>query len=201
MSRLVWFARLVSSALICPTLLFGATGCAGPAETNNAQGAPSRGGVLATVSQQDQRFVAEAVPAGLAEVELGQLAARRASSEAVRAFAQRMVDDHSQTNERLLAFAQHYEIDAPKRLNHEHAQTKDALTQLQGEAFDRAYMQSQLAAHQQEIALYQRQAQHGKAAALQALAQTTEPTLREHLQAAREIARELPQTHGASVPP
>lgn len=188
-SRLL--AGLLPSGLVA-ALLFGATGCGRTADMSGAQGAPAHGGAVATVSKQDRRFVAEAVPAGLAEVELGRLAARRAGSAEVRTFAERMVDDHGQTNERLLAFAQHYEIDAPKRLNPTYREIKDALSRLQGDAFDRAYMQRQVQEHERQVALYQRQARHGKAAALQALAQTAEPMLQMHLQAAREIARNMP---------
>jgi putative membrane protein len=185
MPRAAWLTAILYSALVV------SSGCGSTADSAS-QGAPGRGGAVLSVTPQDQRFVAEAVPAGLAEVELSRLAAERASRDDVRAFAQRMVDDHSQTNERLLAFARHYQIDAPTRPTGDHAQTKAALAQLEGVAFDRAYMQNQVAAHERQIALYQRQAERGKAAALQALAQTTAPTLKEHLQAAQEIARVLP---------
>jgi putative membrane protein len=171
-------------------LLVGSGGCAGPF---GAHGAPAGGGAEAMVSKQDQRFVAEAVPAGLAEVELGRLAAQHASDGEVRAFGQRMVEDHGQTNEHLLAFARHYRVDAPRQLDRAHQQAKDALSHLRGEAFDRAYIQGRLHDYEQSLALYQRQAEQGKAAALQALAQTTAPTLQEHLQAAREIASEIQQ--------
>ncbi len=186
MSRAVWPAGILLS-----TLLFGIMGCADTTEPTPSQGAPARGGAAAAVTAQDQRFVAEAVPAGFAEVELSRLAAERASHPQVRTFAQRMVDDHSETNERLLAFAKHYQIDVPKRVGREHQQTKETLNGLEGEAFDRAYMQGQVKGHETALMVYQRQAEQGKAAALQALAQTTAPILEEHLKAAQAIARNL----------
>lgn len=184
-------SMLFSGLVILSMALFGLAGCGGPSETKSAQGAASRGGAVSPVSKQDRHFVAEAVPAGLAQVELGRLATERANSEEVRAFARRMIDDHSETNERLRAFAQHYAIDAPKRLDDAQAQTKDALRQLDGPAFDRAYMKAQVTHHETTLTVYQRQAELGKAAALQALAQTTAPVLEEHLEEARAIARAL----------
>src|SRR5690606_5900401 len=41
----------------------------------------------------DRRFMTEAAQGGMAEVELGRIAAERASNEEVKRFGQRMVDD------------------------------------------------------------------------------------------------------------
>ena len=49
----------------------------------------------------DKTFVKKAAAGGLAEVELGQLATQKASSEDVKKFGQRMVDDHSKANDQL----------------------------------------------------------------------------------------------------
>lgn len=184
--------------VVAGVALAAAGGCASaPAQTDNvveigrAQGAPARGGALASVSAQDRRFVAEALPAGLAEVELGRLALQRARHPQVRAFARRMVDDHGDTNERLRAFAGHYAIDAPARLGHAHQDLKQRLAGLDGPAFDRAYIDNQVQEHRRQLAAYERQAAGGSAAALQALAQTVAPVLEEHLRAAQTLARTL----------
>lgn len=180
-------ARLASIGLASVLLAFA--GCAG---NTDARGTPAAGGSVAMVTAQDAAFVAQAVPAGLAEVELGRLAVRRANHAQVRAFAQRMIDAHSETNERLLAFAQHYQIDAPQRLEGDGQEAKEVLSGLHGEAFDRAYMQRELRHQQSVLDAYRRQAEQGNAAALQALAQTFTPTLEQHLRAAQSIARSLP---------
>src|SRR5438309_2156957 len=47
----------------------------------------------------DQTFVMKAAKGGMAEVELGKLAAQKGSSDQVKKFGQRMVDDHGKAND------------------------------------------------------------------------------------------------------
>src|SRR4051794_37653056 len=69
------------------------------------------GGLLATAGHADTAkravsdadFVMLASATDLAEVTLGRLAARQATSEDVKRFAQRMVDDHSKSSQEMLA--------------------------------------------------------------------------------------------------
>src|ERR1700760_1626084 len=50
----------------------------------------------------DQAFVTKALEGGMAEVELGKLAADKSQSEDVKQFAQKMVNDHSQMGDKWL---------------------------------------------------------------------------------------------------
>jgi putative membrane protein len=54
----------------------------------------------AATPMSDQAFILSAAYANLAEIELGKLAETKASSEAVKDFAKRMVDDRSRSNRR-----------------------------------------------------------------------------------------------------
>src|SRR5258705_10623930 len=64
---------------------------------------PAQGPGQAKPSLVDQKFLKEAATGGVAEVALGKLAASKASSPEVKAFAQHMVDDHGTANDRLKA--------------------------------------------------------------------------------------------------
>src|SRR5690606_5955733 len=55
------------------------------------------------VSAQD--FVEEASAKGIAEIEVGRLALEKSTSQEVKTFAQRMIDDHTKANEKLAALA------------------------------------------------------------------------------------------------
>src|SRR5689334_4982876 len=62
---------------------------------NNANGITPGSSSAKAVSSTDKKFATEAAQGGLAEVELGQLAAQKGQSDKVKQFGQRMVDDHT----------------------------------------------------------------------------------------------------------
>jgi putative membrane protein len=57
-------------------------------------GAVTIGLAAVPVFAADEAWVMKIAKGGIAEVELGKLAAEKASSDAVKQFGQRMVDDH-----------------------------------------------------------------------------------------------------------
>lgn len=177
-----WTARTVGMVAV---LGMATAGCAmNGGDTSTA--ATGAAGAQA-VSTQDKRFVSQAIPMGMAEVELGKLAAERASNPAVREFGEQMAEHHGQANQRLISLAQRYQIDVPKALDPQHRQMRERLSQLSGPAFDAEYMKAQVKDHEKALSLYEQQAAQGKADPLQALAADVTPLLREHLQQARAI--------------
>ena len=76
-----------------------ATSPAGAATASTT--APARGASDAKLAHGDRKFVEDAAKGGMAEVQLGQLAAQKAQSDDVKKFGQRMVDDHGKANDKL----------------------------------------------------------------------------------------------------
>src|SRR5688572_3386462 len=68
------------------------------------QGAKAQGTTKAS-GNADQAFVREMFMSNMAEIELGNLAAEKASSADVKSFAQMMVTHHTQANKDLMAVA------------------------------------------------------------------------------------------------
>src|SRR5258708_40100351 len=58
-----------------------------------------------TRDTEDRLFIEQATQGGIAEVELGKLAQKRASSDAVKQFGARMAEDHSKANRDLKQLA------------------------------------------------------------------------------------------------
>lgn len=141
------------------------------------------------VSAQD--FVEEASAKGIAEIEVGRLALEKSTSQEVKTFAQRMIDDHTKANEKLAALASEKKLevsDDAELIN----QAKALVLKLRGEAsFDKAYMNNQVAAHQQTIALFQR-ASRSDDAEIAAFATETLPKLEHHLQQAQQVNEQIP---------
>jgi putative membrane protein len=137
----------------------------------------------------DEHFVMTVAKDGMAEVELGKVAADKASSGDVKKFAQRMVDDHSKANDDLKTLAQNKSITLPASVDATQKATMDRLSKLSGEAFDRAYMQEMLKDHRKAVDAFRMESKSGKDADVKAWAAKTLPTLEEHLKMAQDANR------------
>jgi Predicted outer membrane protein len=142
----------------------------------------------AGMSTADTTFVKKAARGGMAEVELGQLATQKATSEDVKKFGQRMVDDHSKANDQLKQVAAQEHINLPTEPSAKDKATKARLEKLSGEQFDRAYMTDMVKDHRTDVAEFAHASKTAKDPAIKSFAEQTLPTLREHLKEAEKIA-------------
>jgi len=134
-------------------------------------------------------FVDHAAEGGLAEVELGKLAADQATNADVKQFAHKMVDDHSKAGDELSGLASSKGIPAPTTVTSPKGRaTIDRLSKLSGPAFDRAYMQAMVADHDHDVNEFKSYVAHGDDAELKAWAEKTLPTLEEHQRLAKQTA-------------
>jgi putative membrane protein len=138
-----------------------------------------------SVSSEDRRFMTEAAQGGMAEVELGKLAATKASDPAVKDFAQKMVQDHGKANDELKETASKLGVDLPSSIG-KHEATKDRLSKLSGPAFDKAYMTEMLKDHKKDVSDFQKVANNSKNDELKEFASETLPTLQDHLKTAEQ---------------
>ena len=97
-------------------------------------------------------FVNDLTIAGLAEVQLGKLAAERAMSPDVKAFGQMMVKDHTQAANELKPIAMQLNVPQPTQLDQKHKDLADKLSKLQGSAFDREYINAMVMGHEEVAA-------------------------------------------------
>ena len=165
---------------------------------NNGAGTAQPGAVDSGVDQSadtqmqrqmsDQSFVKEASEGGLAEVELGQLAAEKASNASVKQFGQRMVDDHTKANDELKQIATQKNMKLATTLSSKDQKTKDHLSKLSGAEFDQAYMKLMLKDHEKDVSDFRQESQSGSDPAIKKFATETLPTLQSHLKEAKSIA-------------
>jgi putative membrane protein len=142
----------------------------------------------AGTAMADTHFVKKAAEGGLAEVELGQLAVQKASSEQVKKFGQRMVDDHSKANDELKEVASKEHITLPTEPDAKDRATKARLEKLSGAEFDKAYMADMVKDHRHDVAEFARESKNAQNPSVKSFAEKTLPTLREHLKMAEQIA-------------
>ena len=150
-------------------------------------GAAAIGLAAAPVFAADEAWVMKIAKGGMAEVELGKLAAEKGSSDAVKQFGQRMVDDHSKANEELTRVVSSKGMTPPAALDAKHQAAMQKLSALSGEKFDKEYVKMMVSDHKKDVAEFQKEAGGGKDADIKAFASSTLPTLQEHLQMIQRI--------------
>jgi putative membrane protein len=139
------------------------------------------------MSAGDKSFAEKAAIGGQYEVQAGKLALQKSSDEKVKAFAQRMVDDHSKAGDDLKAAAGQEGITLPTELDGKHKSSLDKLSGLSGAQFDAAYKAQMLKDHKEDVAMFEKEAASGQTA-VDKFASSTLPTLKEHLKMAEDLA-------------
>jgi putative membrane protein len=136
----------------------------------------------------DKEFAQKASAAGLAEMNLGNLAAQLSSNPAVQRFAQRLAQDHQQANQQLIQIANRAGLKLAETMDKKHQDLRTRLTKAQGAQFDRLFMRQMVQDHEEAVKLFERESKDGKDAALKQYAANTLPALQAHLKMAKEIA-------------
>ena len=138
-------------------------------------------GAKKMMKSADMTFAMKAAQGGLAEVEMGKLAADKGNSADVKAFGQHMVDDHTKANENLKSVAQGENITLPATMNAKDQAEYNRLKNLSGAAFDHRYVNDMVKDHEEDVKEFQKEANGGQDAQIKNFAQQTLPTLQEHL--------------------
>lgn len=139
--------RIGSVAVTLTAAVFALTACAGPTPTPDAQPAPD--GLVMTTAN----IAGIATTVNTGEVELGQLALERSRNSAVRQFAQRMVTEHHNLDQRVRAVTHNLGAtpgtnQVTQQLERTVRDTKASLRDAEGASFDRTYMRSQIDLHE-----------------------------------------------------
>jgi len=147
-----------------------------------------------TLSNSDRKFVHEAAIGGMAEVEMGNLAQQKASSDAVKQFGQKMVTDHSKADDQLKQIASSKGVQVPASLDHKSQKEMDKLSKKSGADFDKAYMSLMVDDHKKDVAEFKKESNAAKDPDVRNFATQTLPTLQEHLQLAQTTNDEVKKT-------
>lgn len=162
---------------------------AAPADLTNPLMAP---GYLAQAASSDQF-----------EIQSAQLAQQASQNAAVQQFAGMLVTDHTQSTQMLMAAAQSARVAAPPPtiLPPQQAMLDQLRAAGTGPAFDQAFQQVQIQAHQQALALHQNYAQSGDVPALRTTAAQIVPVVQRHLSMAQALQVTAPPPPPPPAPP
>jgi putative membrane protein len=155
---------------------------------------------FADVPNETQNFIEKVAVSNKFEIDTSRLAQRYGKAPPVREFADRMISDHSQAGQNFQAALREAAIAPPSdSLDVAHTAKYAKLRVFTTEAgFDSAYIDEQLAAHEEAVSLFKNYSSNGPTPALKTFAQATLPTLEHHLQMVKEIRQSLSQGNAAT---
>jgi len=165
----------------------GSSGSMGSSKKASKSSSMSSSSSSSKLGASDKKFVMDAATGGMEEVQLGQLAAQKASDTDVKNFGQRMVDDHTKANDQLKQVASQKGITVPSSLPASKQKDVDKLSKLNGAAFDKAYVSMMVKDHQKDVAEFKKESNSGKDSDVKSFASTTLPTLQDHLKMIQDI--------------
>lgn len=137
---------------------------------------------------KEMSFIHKAAVGGMTEVKMGELAQKQAQMQGVKDFGQRLVQDHTQANQELMALAQKKGWALPQQLDEKHQQMVTKMGQYQGANFDQHFLKDAVNDHEKDIKEFEEEAKKTSDPDLKAWIQKTLPTLREHLRIAKELS-------------
>jgi len=146
------------------------------------------------MASKDTKSLTNAAQGGQLEVDLGKLATEKGSSDDVKKFGQKMVDDHGKANDELKQLATDKGVDLTKAMDaamKKSEKQKDTLSKKDGAAFDKAYMSMMVKDHEKDVKEFEEASKNAEDADLKAWAAKTLPTLQEHLTMAKDTESKL----------
>ena len=145
----------------------------------------------APLSKSDQGFATKAAAGGMMEVDLGQLAASKATSNDVKDFGNRMVSDHGKAGDELKSLASQKGLTLPATPSSEETKTSNDLSKKTGAAFDKAYMSDMVKDHEKDAKEFEKASKSVKDPDLKSWATKTLTVVQDHLKMAKEINGKL----------
>ncbi|GAB3855359.1 hypothetical protein GCM10028822_26110 [Hymenobacter terrigena] len=125
----------------------------------------------------DPVFLIDAGSSNLLEIQVGQLAAQKATSPDVRKFAQMMVTLHTQNDQELKTLARELNATLPTTMLPVHQHLADRMLNKAGKSFDESYMDLMEKAHKLDIAMFEVKSKNAENPAVKSFATRNLPML------------------------
>jgi putative membrane protein len=145
----------------------------------------------------DPQIAAIVVAANNVDIEAGKLAESKASNAKVKAFGKQMVTDHSAVNKQATALVTKLAVtpeenETSRSLTSGGEQNRSSLQGKTGKDFDKAYIDNEVAYHQQVLdAIDKTLIPNAQNAELKTLLTQTRPAIAAHLKMAQDIQKSL----------
>ena len=166
--------RLTSTTLaLCGMMLLASNSNAAPKDTLDAA---------------DVKFVKAESAAGSAELKIAELGVQKAERSDVKAFAEKLVADHTQAHKELAALAAEKGVDVSAVIDPKHAEEFQKLEKASKADFDKEFLADMISDHKKCLGKFETAAKDAKNSDVKMWAEKMLPTLKAHLAKATELA-------------
>lgn len=145
-------------------------------------------GSMAKLSSGDEKALKDMAQANINEIAAAKIALNKAESNDVKAFAQKMVDDHGDALTKVQTVAKQKDVTLPTEPDAQHKAMADKLEKESGDAFDKMYMENAgTKDHKMVLSKLQSDAKNIKDPDVKALADAHTPVVEQHLKSAEQM--------------
>jgi putative membrane protein len=118
--------------------------------------------VARAATDDDKKFLATAAQSDQNEIALSKVAADKATNPDVKAFAQKMIDEHMKMTESMKPFADSWGLTPPNGPDSDHQKDLDKLNGLSGGDFDKTYIDDMVTDHAKALRAFTSEAKDTK---------------------------------------
>ena len=188
-----------AAAQSSPSQSPSSTESATPAQPSSGASSSGATGAGTVMRKADQKMMNDLAQANLAEIKAGEMALQKSQNPEVKAFAQKMVDDHGAAMKELTSLAQSKGVTLPNEMDTKHKALTTAMEKLSPERFDKTYLsQGGISDHKKTSKLVRDIQTKAKDSDLKAMAAKLQPAIDGHLKMAQEAKAKTDNQSGSS---
>lgn len=171
--------------------------CTGGNKDESATDTTSAAPAPAAPAVTDPQIAAIVVAANNVDIEAGKMAQAKSKNASVKAYGKMMVTDHSAVNTQATNLVTKLNVtpednETSRAMADKGKATADSLAKLSGAAFDKAYIDNEVAFHQQVLdAIDKTLVPNAQNAELKSLLEQVRPSIAAHLKSAQDIQANL----------
>jgi len=177
----------VRRAILCAALLAACLSAAARQDQGKDKDKPKK-------AESTGDFVSKALENSFAEIDLGRIAAKQATTKEVRKLARQMVDDHTKWSKELTDLVGKKQIELPTHSDADHGRLARKMGAMKGPPLDRTYLDSRVVDQEDLVRMFERQARDGKDDDVRAWVKKKLPDLRDNLRAVRSLRSRIEGT-------
>ena len=144
-----------------------------------------------TSANADKNFVMMADEGNTAEITASQIALKKSHNPEVKAYAQKMIDDHMKLRADMAPFAQQMGVPTPQPLNETHKVMDQRLLALSGENFDKEYIKDMDQDHHKTLGMFQNEIATTQNDSLKTVVQQGAQVVQMHTDMADQLAEKM----------